>query len=83
MEANEPGLKWLLADAEMKWDSSLSVCKVMLFQVTTNRGKGSNVIKRVFTLEVASLSVLKIPCMRICADAALPGASPGPELPHV
>lgn len=45
MEGNEPGLKWLLADAEMKWDFSLSVCKVMLFQVTTNRGggKGSNV----------------------------------------
>lgn len=39
MEGNEPGLKWLLADAEMKWDFSLSVCKVMLFQVTTNRGE--------------------------------------------
>lgn len=37
MEANEPGLKRLLADAQMKWDLSLSVCKVMLFQVTTNR----------------------------------------------
>lgn len=41
MEANEPGLKRLLADAEMKWDFSLSVCKVMLFQVTTNREKKS------------------------------------------
>lgn len=63
MEGNEPGLKWLLADAEMKWDFSLSVCKVMLFQVTTNRGgggrEGSNVVRRLFTLEVAIFISIK------------------------
>lgn len=31
-------------------------------------------------LKLQSLSVFAIPCMSPCADAALPGASPGPEL---
>lgn len=76
MEGNEPGLKWLLADAEMKWDFSLSVCKVMLFQVTTNRGGGPTLSGGFLHLKLQSLSVLKIPRMSLYADAALPGASP-------
>lgn len=83
MEANKPGLKRLLADAEMKWDFSLSECKVMLFQVATNREKKKKkkTLPREFLhLKLQSLPVFAIPCMSPRADAALPGASPGPEL---